>query len=188
MLTDLFRGQLVRLTAPDPERDAATLARWSLDSEYLRLLDSAPARPQTAGEWQDYVTEFLRRDDVYAFHIRTLDGDRFVGDVTLGLANPASGDGYVGIGLGERADWGQGYGTDALRLALRYGFAELNLARVTLEVFAHNPRAIRSYEKAGFRVEGAQREWLRRDGRRYDMFTMGILRDDWLAARPPGSS
>ena len=187
MLTDLFRGQLVRLTAPDPERDAGTLARWSLDSEYLRLLDSEPARPQTANEWQDYLTEFLLRDDVFAFHIRTLEGDRFIGDVSLGIPHPASGEAYVGIGIGERADWGKGYGTDAMRLALRYAFAELNLARVTLEVFAHNPRAIRSYEKAGFKLEGAQREWLRRGAQRYDMLFMGILREEWLAALPARS-
>jgi RimJ/RimL family protein N-acetyltransferase len=186
MIADLFRGQLVRLAAPDPERDAETLARWSLDSEYLRLVDSVPALPQTAREWQDYLTEFLQREDVFAFHIRTLAGDRFIGDVTLGIPNWVSGDAYVGIGIGERADWGKGYGTDAMRLALQYGFTELNLARMTLEVFANNPRAIRSYVKAGFKPEGVQREWLRRGAQRYDMISMGILRDDWLAARPPG--
>lgn len=186
MIADLFCGRLVRLTAPDPEHDAETLARWSLDGEYLRLVDSLPARPQTAKEWQDYLTEFLQREDVFAFHIRTLEGNRFIGDVTLGIPNWVSGDAYVGIGIGERADWGKGYGTDAMRLALQYGFAELNLARVTLEVFANNPRAIRSYEKAGFRQEGVQREWLRRGGQRYDTISMGILREEWLAARPAG--
>jgi hypothetical protein len=53
-MTELFRGRLVRLTAQHPERDAETLARWSFDSEYLRLLDSKPARPQTAKYFQEY--------------------------------------------------------------------------------------------------------------------------------------
>ena len=53
MLGDIFRGQLVRLAAQDPEADSEAQARWSLDSEYLRLLDSDPARPRTSKQWQD---------------------------------------------------------------------------------------------------------------------------------------
>jgi RimJ/RimL family protein N-acetyltransferase len=179
MITDIFRGRLVRLAAQDPEHEAETLARWSLDSDYLRLLDSDPARPRTAKQWQDDVTKRLEREDVFAFNIRTLEGDRLIGFVSLWIANWTSGEAGIGIGIGERADWGKGYGTDAMRLALRYAFAELNLARVSLEAFAHNARAIRSYQKAGFTLEGTQREWARRDGRRWDVVNMGILKEEY---------
>ncbi len=180
MITDIFRGQLVRLAAQDPEADSVVVARWSLDSEYLRLLDSDPARPQTAKEWQADVAKHLERENVFAFNIRTLDGDRLIGFASLWVGNWASGEAGVGIGIGEAADRGRGYGTDAMRLVLRYAFAELNLARVSLEAFAHNTRAIRSYEKAGFRLEGVQREWARRDGRRWDVVYMGILAADYV--------
>jgi RimJ/RimL family protein N-acetyltransferase len=86
----------------------------------------------------------------------------------------------VGIGLGEREFWGKGYGTDAMRIILRYAFTELNLHRVTLNVFEYNPRGVRSYEKAGFVLEGRQRGVLLREGRRWDEIYMGILREDWL--------
>jgi RimJ/RimL family protein N-acetyltransferase len=82
----------------------------------------------------------------------------------------------VGIGLGDRNYWGRGYGTEAMRLVVNYAFAELNLARVGLEAFAYNTRAVRSYEKVGFSLEGRQREQMRRDGRRLDVVRMGILR------------
>jgi RimJ/RimL family protein N-acetyltransferase len=62
---------------------------------------------------------------------------------------------------------------------LRYAFVELNLARVSLATFAANTRAIRSYQKAGFALEGTPREVVRRDGRRSDDAVMGILRDEW---------
>jgi RimJ/RimL family protein N-acetyltransferase len=89
------------------------------------------------------------------------------------------GNAWVGIGLGERDYWGKGYGTDAMCAILDYAFNELNLYRVTLDVFEYNPRAIRSYEKAGFQLEGRVRKMIHRDGRRWDVLVMGVLRDEW---------
>ena len=66
-------------------------------------------------------------------------------------------------------------------LILRYAFLELNLQRVSLDVFDYNQRAIRSYEKAGFTLEGRQRGVLLREGKRWDLVYMGILREEWLA-------
>jgi RimJ/RimL family protein N-acetyltransferase len=66
-----------------------------------------------------------------------------------------------------------------MNLILQYAFTELNLRRVTLDVFEYNPRAIRSYEKAGFRHEGRLRGAILREGKRWDMLFMGILREDW---------
>jgi len=89
------------------------------------------------------------------------------------------GTAWVGIGIGEREYWGKGYGTDAMRTILHYGFDELNLHRVSLNVFEYNQRAIHSYEKAGFTIEGRMRQCLRREGQRWDLIFMGILREDW---------
>jgi RimJ/RimL family protein N-acetyltransferase len=116
--------------------------------------------------------------------IRMLNSDRLIGGVGLWLESWAHGEAWVGIGIGDRDFWGSGYGTDAMGLILRYAFTELNLRRVSLEVFAHNPRAIRSYEKAGFRREGVIRSDCRRDGQRWDSVFMGILRDEWLGREP----
>jgi RimJ/RimL family protein N-acetyltransferase len=69
-----------------------------------------------------------------------------------------------------------------MRVLLRYAFTELNLFRVSLNVFGYNQRAIRSYEKAGFVIEGCQRQALRRDGQYHDLVFMGVLRDEWLRA------
>jgi RimJ/RimL family protein N-acetyltransferase len=67
-----------------------------------------------------------------------------------------------------------------MRVALRFGFMELNLQRVTLNVFDYNSRGVRSYEKAGFQVEGRVREFILRDGARHDVIYMGVLRENWL--------
>jgi RimJ/RimL family protein N-acetyltransferase len=67
-----------------------------------------------------------------------------------------------------------------MKLCLQYGFLELGLQRVSLGLHAYNPRALRSYEKAGFRMEGRTRQDVMREGKRTDTLWMGILRDEWL--------
>ena len=67
-----------------------------------------------------------------------------------------------------------------MRVILRYAFTELNLHRVSLGLFEYNPRALRSYEKAGFKMEGRMRGTLHREGRRWDDLYMGILRTEWM--------
>jgi RimJ/RimL family protein N-acetyltransferase len=175
---DLFAGRLVRLTAFNSEADAEIIARWSRDTEYHRLGDNDWAYPQSVRQ----ARERLERDSdrSFGFAIRTLSDDRLIGDIGVWVESWVHGEGWVGIGLGERNYWGNGYGTAAMRLMLRFAFDELNLQRVSLGVYAYNPRAIRSYEKAGFRREGVVRGDCRRDGQQWDTVFMGVLRDEWL--------
>ncbi|MBV9878571.1 MAG: GNAT family N-acetyltransferase [Verrucomicrobia bacterium] len=79
----------------------------------------------------------------------------------------------------NREVWSQGYGTEALLLVLRYSFNELNLHRIQLEVLAENSRAIRCYQKAGFREEGRRRQVYFRDRKWRDQILMGILAEDF---------
>lgn len=187
MNTFLFHGQLVHLTAPNPETDPEALARWQRDSEFLRLLDSEPAVALSASQHKTDMEERGQRENSFPFIIRELADDRAIGFVGLWLNQWTHGDAWMGIGLGDREYWGKGYGTDALRVILRYGFTELNLHRVSLGVFEYNPRAIRVYEKAGFVVEGRSRQDAHRDGRFWDSLWMGILREEWeqVAGRLP---
>ncbi|MFG3506216.1 GNAT family N-acetyltransferase [Streptomyces sp. NPDC047821] len=74
---------------------------------------------------------------------------------------------------------GRGLGTEAIRLFLGYGFERLGLNRVSLGVFAFNPRAIRVYEKVGFVREGVEREALLHEGGWIDSLTMSVLAREW---------
>lgn len=181
---NIFCGELVRLTVEDPETAGKAFSSWARDTEYVRLLDSEPARMWSAKKIQSFVEKDLENGypGGYFFQIRTLADDRLIGFMNLFGLNWTHGDVWLGIGLGDRECWGKGYGTDAVRVLLRYVFTELNLRRVTLGVFAYNPRAIKSYEKAGFKVEGRLRQYITRDGQRNDMVVMGVLRDEWLAS------
>jgi RimJ/RimL family protein N-acetyltransferase len=188
-MDDLFRGKLVHLADDDPETLGKTFSRWTRNSEYRRLLDSEPPSLWSAKNIKDWFEKELEKtaQDSFFFTIHTNDMDKLIGFVALRGVLWNQGDAWVGIGIGEPEYWGKGYGTDAMRLALRYAFMELNLDRVTLVVFADNPRAIRSYDKAGFKLEGMERQVVRRDGKIGDLLTMGILRQEYLAQNDGGT-
>jgi RimJ/RimL family protein N-acetyltransferase len=186
MEKDLFRGELVKLTVDEPKTVAESFSRWVRDTEYWRLANSNPVRAFSSKAIMDWLEKNPEntRGDQFIFSIRTLQDDILIGDVGLDGVLWNHGDAYVGIGIGDREYWGKGYGTQAMRLILRYAFTELNLRRVSLNVFGYNLRAIRSYEKLGFIHEGRKRGVLKRDGHRYELVFMGILREEWLARYP----
>lgn len=181
MSADLLKGKLVQLVAVESEIFAPLIARWSRDSEYWRLLSSGVCQPFSLNTTKEWIKKYLETEkpDSYAFMIRALSDERVIGDIELDGIHLSHGDGFVGLGIGERELWGKGYGTDAMQVVLRFAFLELNLHRVSLNVFEYNPRAIRSYEKVGFKHEGRQRKALHRDGQRWDVVYMGITRTEW---------
>ncbi len=180
MNENLLHGELVRLTHEDPEMLAKIEADWELNSEYSRLLDMDPARRFSAKTVQTHLEKMYEAPEFFFFSIRRLEDDQILGGIGLDGVNWTQRESFVGIGLGRKEDWGKGYGTDAMRIILRYAFTELNLRRVSLDVFEYNPRGVRSYEKAGFVVEGRVRGMVCREGRRWDVIYMGILREEWL--------
>ena len=181
MNENIFRGKLTRLTAEDPGTLAQAFAKLDRDAGFKRLLDDAPPMLWSVDKVKEWIEKELENDESRSlfFGVRTLEGDQLIGFVDLWV-NWMHGDAWVGIGLGERKYWGNGYGTEAMQLALRYAFTELNLHRVTLGVFDYNQRAQRSYAKAGFKLEGRLRGELHRQGQRWDVLIMGILRKEWL--------
>jgi RimJ/RimL family protein N-acetyltransferase len=180
-MKDVFAGNLVRLSAFDPQEMSKVFPRWNSNSEYFRLLNSS-ARPmqssKAALKWMEEEVGEMSLEGYY-FSIRTLAEDKLIGEIGLDVVNWPGRDGFVGLGIGETEYWSQGYGTDVMNVLLRFAFMEINLRRVSLGVFEYNPRGIRSYEKAGFRHEGRMRRLLNREGRRWDNLFMGILREEW---------
>lgn len=82
----------------------------------------------------------------------------------------------LGVRIGIESERGKGYGTRAVRLAVDYAWNVLNLHRITLHVLAHNERAIASYLRAGFQIEGRMREAAYITGQWRDVMVMGAVR------------
>lgn len=93
--------------------------------------------------------------------------------------NWRSSNAELGIFIGDKSFWDQGYGTEVMGMLLKHGFSTMNLYRISLRVFEDNPRAIRSYEKAGFVHEGRMRQAEFHDGSYHDVLFMSVLRPEW---------
>ncbi|MFJ6213009.1 GNAT family N-acetyltransferase [Streptomyces sp. NPDC092296] len=101
-----------------------------------------------------------------------------VGEAVLNEWSPADESCNFRILIG-RPGQGRGLGTETVRLLVGYGFEKLGLHRISLEVYAFNPRARRTYEKVGFVAEGVLRDALRWDGEWVDATVMSILAAEW---------
>jgi len=173
---DLLRGERVRLAAMTAD-DLPVLARWYADDGFSRSLTAKAAVPKDATGLRPWFERAVAEDTLFA--VRPADGDTFLGFTQIDGVLWTHRVGGLTIAIGEP---GHGYGGEALRLTIGFAFRELNLHRLQLTVFAYNARAVRLYERAGFQREGAFREFLERDGRRYDMYLYGLLRTEWAGA------
>jgi diamine N-acetyltransferase len=111
--------------------------------------------------------------------------DELIGSTGLHALDFRSRRAELGLVIGDRSLWSQGYGTEATRMMLDYGFGTLNLNRIWLQVYASHTAGQRVYEKAGFRREGVQREQHFAEGRYEDGVLMGILRSEWTPLSAP---
>jgi RimJ/RimL family protein N-acetyltransferase len=138
--------------------------------------------PMGRAQEERWFEDMVKRTDDYLFAIEVQANNQWVhiGNVGLHRIDWRSRSAVFGIAIGDKASWGKGYGTDATRTMLRFAFGELNLHRVELEVFDYNSRAIRAYEKAGFRREGTRRQAHYHDGQYHDAHWMAVLRDEFF--------
>jgi RimJ/RimL family protein N-acetyltransferase len=183
MVLQLFEGERIRLAAFEPERDAEVFSRWTHDPEYLRLLDTDPARPLSPFHVKKRFEELEKESgrDLYFFVIRIKEDDRAIGFAHLRWIEWNHGTAYFLMGIGSKEDRGRGYGSEALNMLLRYAFEELNLFRLGGLVPEYNEGAIRFLERAGFAQEVRRRQAIARDGRRWDALSYGILAREWKA-------
>ena len=158
----------------------AAFMRWYADPEVSRLTryqDGPMARPEIERFFQARVLG----TDSLAMAIHERASDRLLGTCAFSQLDGENGSALFHITIGEKDAWGKGFGTEATRLMLEHAFERLRLHRIGLSVFAFNERAIRSYRRAGFVIEGRAREAIRRDGRWWDEVEMSILDSDWRA-------
>ena len=175
-----IRGELVYLR-PAERDDIDLFVRWFADAETTRYLSTrAPFSKAQEEKWFESMVEQQGKRQ-YHFVICLLADDRAIGTAGFHHVNQEDGHATFGISIGEKAEWSKGYGTDALRAICDFGFGQLRLERIELDVYITNLRAQRSYEKAGFVSEGILRHAQFADGAFQDLRRMSLLREEWAA-------
>ncbi|GLC31055.1 GNAT family N-acetyltransferase [Clostridium omnivorum] len=180
--TNLLKGKKVKLTSIN-EKDIKSITKWYSDIDFLRFFDTAPALPKTEVQLGQWIKSVQDSYNSVAFAIRPIEEEEIVGYIELDKISWIHGVATVGIGIGTSEHRGKGFAKEALKLLMELAFNELNLHRLQLNVFNYNERAIMLYESLGFKREGTYREFIHRDGRRWDMYLYGILRDEWILSK-----
>lgn len=173
-------GSKVRLR-PVVQRDILKFLRWFNDPDVIEYLDlTLPLTEVAEREWLESLAE---RRDILVFVIERLEDRSAIGTIGLNTIDGRHRHALLGLTVGEKDEWGKGFGTDAVRAILAYAFGSLDLHKISLHVHADHLPAIRVYEKCGFRREGfLRREKLRR-GEYVDELVMAILKDEWEQPR-----
>jgi len=163
--------------------DAVDMLEVLADGDVLRLTGShgtlSPDDLEPMREWYGSRSEHEDRLDLAVVDRST---GQYVGEVVLNELDANNNSCSFRIALGARGQ-DRGLGTEATRLVLRYAFERVGLHRISLEVYAFNPRARRVYEKVGFRPEGVLRDALLWEGERFDAHVMSILAPEWAEHR-----
>ena len=148
--------------------------------EHLRLygVDPATAPPFTFGSAERWVRSLM--DHPYAWII---ENSVLLGSVRLDRVDFTDRRASFAIGLLQSDNIGKGIGTEAAQTVLSYAFSDLKLHRVSLRVLAVNERAIRSYQKCGFKIEGRECETAFLDGKWHDDLIMGLLEHELCAEK-----
>ena len=186
--TQLFEGTLIRLAPIDHEKDPEVESRWTHDLSLSRALGNEPAMPlsiaQVKKKYEAIEKDMDESKRLFHFTIRGKEDGRLLGFVRIEWIEWTHGTGNLKLAIGDPAERGKGYGSEALRLILRFAFSELNLYRLTAIVGSDNTGAMKLLQKFGFLEEVRRRKALLRDGQTWDVLHMGLLRDEWLAANP----
>lgn len=158
--------------SPRNSEDIEKFTEWLNDFDVTDYLGRSGAIVTLDGEKQ--YLENISNNGVY-FVIVTLDNNEMIGTVSLEKINNIDRRATLGIFIGNKEYWNDGYGTEAIRLILDYGFNYMNLHSIKLNLMSFNERALKCYKKCGFKEIGRLRESRFVNGKYYDSICMDIL-------------
>ncbi len=176
----MIYGERLRLRAAERE-DLPRFVAWFNDPEVTQnLAHHYPMSRASEERWFDNMMSLPPAEQALAIEIRDGEGWKAIGSTSFMHFDGINRSAEVGIVIGEKAHWNQGYGRDTMRLMLKYGFCTLNLHRIFLKVYERNVRGIKAYEHAGFKHEGRMRHAAFLDGRYYDVLLMSVLSEEFF--------
>lgn len=175
----MIYGERIRLRGAE-RSDLEKFVEWVNDPEVTAGLTLfLPMSSVDEEKWFEGVMQRPQEQKPLVIDMKDGDGWCLIGNSSFFDFDWVARSAEVGIMIGEKSVWNQGYGTEVMTLLLRHGFKTLNLNRIYLHVYAKNERAIRTYEKVGFVHEGRKRQAVYKNGEFNDILFMSVLREEW---------
>lgn len=162
--------------SPRSIEDAEIFTKWLNDFETADYIGRS-ANVSTLSEEREYLEKNANPEATFV--IVTLQEDKMIGTVSLEKINHINRRATLGIFIGDKDYRNNGYGTEAIRLILEYGFKYLNLNNITLQLMEFNERALACYKKCGFKEYGRRRKCNFVNGKYYDTICMDILAEEF---------
>ena len=172
-------GKRIRLRAVEQD-DVQKFHEWVNDPEVTRgLAMYLPLSMQDEQGWFERISKVDPHEKPFAIDIKKGKAWKLIGNCGTFSISTVNRSCELGIMIGDKSEWNKGYGAEAMTLLLQHGFETLNMNRVFLRVYEDNVRAVRSYEKSGFVLEGRQRQAVYKRGKYEDVLFMSVLRSEW---------
>jgi RimJ/RimL family protein N-acetyltransferase len=172
----MIEGLHITLRARE-DQDAEAFHRWFNDPEVTRFLGQ-PFPAISLSQQRAFIQNMNTDRDRRTYSIVLKDGT-LIGNCELRAFSWSARSCELGIVIGEKQYWSQGYGGEAVGLLLRIAFDGLNMHKVWLSCAAYNERGLRAYRRIGFREDGRLRDDRFIDGRYDDTIMMSMLATEW---------
>lgn len=178
MKTPFITGEKLYLRGLEREDLKGNMSNWANDSEVTYYMYTG-LKPNTMGALEKEYETIVHSDKDVVFALIDKKTNEHIGNAGLYTINWLYRSAEYRILIGEKSYWSKGYGAEAAKLIIDYGFDKLNLNKVWLGVNAENKGAVKSYKNVGFKDEGTLREEIYRNGKYYDALRMSILRSEF---------
>lgn len=162
--------------SPRNSQDVEIFTQWLNDFETTDYLGRSGLLTTIDAE-KKYLEE--NSNPEATFVIVTLEDDKMIGSVSLEEINSINRTATLGIFIGDKEYRNKGWGTEAIQLILEYGFHYLNLQNIKLDLMEFNERALKCYQKCGFKEYGRRRKCKFINGKYYDSISMDILAEEF---------
>lgn len=163
--------------------NAEKLNKWMNDPELLYYNDDAPIpnKPKPLEKTKKYIENTLKiqDDNIVRLGIHKQADSSFIGYCMIAFIDRYNKSCKVGITIGDRDEWGKGFGKEVIERLVEYCFKELDLNRVGAEIFSFNINSIKMFESVGFNREGIIRESVYKDESFVDEYVYGLLKKEW---------
>ena len=174
----MYLGEKIRLREYKRE-DVPIALQFVNDSEMKKLLSPGIPYLYTLEDENKWYEGLSANNDTYNFAIETIDDQKYIGGCGVNNVDWKNSIAVIGIFIGDKDYWSKGYGTDAMRVLVRFIFEQMNINKIKLNVYAFNERAVKCYEKCGFKKEAILRQEIFRNGKYHNEYIMSILKEEY---------